>query len=261
MISVEGATLRLEGKQLRRVFPVGVGRVEGGRGSRSPVGVWATGPDPSDREFYLETRREPAFHRGHPFLRLTVQRPDRRGGVTHPFGIHGPVTPSLIWGQVSAGCIRMRGRDARALYRFARRHPDLQVRIVAGPDMVGGKRVAPDPRGRRDPRCAEAALGVRRLRRIPLNSQVHDRVCGGVDHWFAFELKGGDAISVRLLHGGGLRAELYGIRAISTVARGDRGFDFRVPHAPTNRGRRYLRIVSPPRASRATPYTLELSGR
>ena len=261
MISVEGATLRLEGKRLRRVFPVGVGRVEGGRSGRSPVGVWSTGPNPDAKQFYLETRLEPAFHRGHPFLRLTVRRPDRLGAVTHPFGIHGPVTPSLIWGQVSAGCIRMRGGDARALFRFARRHPGLQVRIVAGPDMAGGKRVAPDPRGPRDPRCAEAELGVRRLRRIPLNGQVHDRVCGGVDHWFAFELKGGDAISVRLLHSGGLRAELYGIRAISTVARGGPGFDFRVPHAPTNRGRRYLRIVAPARVTGPIPYTLELSGR
>jgi hypothetical protein len=257
VISLERSTLRLErGPSLgRRVFPVGVGRWSR-KGPRSPVGTWLTGPDPGDRAYYLPARWLPAFHRGHPFLRLEVKGRERRRQA-HPFGIHGPVTPSLIWGRVSGGCIRMRAADAKELYRFAARHPRMPVRIIRGPDLVAGVPVRPDPVRPDVPGCPEAAVGARRLRQLQLGGSIHDRTCGGVDHWYALELQGGDVIAVSLTHGGALRAELYGIRAISTVARGVRGFTFRVPLAPRNRGNRYLRVVA---TSKVVPYTLQVTG-
>lgn len=259
VISLDRATLRLErGPSLgRRVFPVGVGRWSQAV-PRSPVGTWHTGPDPDDRAYYLPARWLPAFHRGHPFLRLEA-RGRVRSRREHPFGIHGPVTPTLIWGQVSGGCIRMRANDARELYRFAARHPGMPVRIIRGPDRVAGVPVRPDPVGPEVPGCPEAAVGARRLTRIQLGGQVlvHDRTCGGVDHWYALELQGGDVIAVSLAHSGRLRVELYGIRAISTVARGKRGLTFRVPLAPRNRGNRYLRVVA---TSDVVPYTLQVTG-
>jgi hypothetical protein len=258
VISVDGATLRLEkGRKGRRVFPAGVGRVEGLGRQRSPVGLWRTGPDPSDPRFYLKARREPAFHRGLPFLRL--YSPSRAELL---FGIHGPVTPTLIWGQVSAGCIRLRPKHIRELYRFARRHPGMRVRIIRGFDRVGGRRVTPSMAGPRDPRCPEAGVGVRRLKSLRVSgTRVHDRVCGGVDHWYSLRLRGGDLINVALTHEGGLTVELYGIRAISTIAAGRFGFSYRVPLVQKNRGDRYLRVVASHRSRAGTAYTLEVSGR
>jgi hypothetical protein len=159
------------------------------------------------------------------------------------------VTPTLIWGKVSAGCIRLRPKHIRELFRFARRHPRIRVQIIRGLDRVNGRPVE----------LSEG--GVKRLRRLRVGGAVvHDRVREGVDHWFALELRGGDAITVTLTHKGALRAELYGIRAISTVTNGKYGFSYLVPQVQKNRGNRYLRVVAPRRRT-AVPYTLEVSGR
>jgi len=265
VISVDGATLRLQREDGRRVFPIGVGRVGPMRRTRSPVGTWRTGTDPTDRRFYLPHRQKPAFHRGLPFLRLDIPR-RHQGEAVQPFGIHGPVTPSLIWGQVSAGCIRMREADIRELFAYAQMHPGLSVRVIRGPDVVQGVALKPDALGvrgggaaRLDPHCPEARMGVRRLERIRVGQTVPYRICGGVDHWFGVELVGGDVIHVELRHRGGLRVELYGIRGISIVAGGRSGFTHRVPLARNNRGLRYLRVVASSTVA-PVPYTLLLRG-
>ena len=262
---MDGCTLRVETAAGRRVFPVAVGRLLPDGGERA-IGRFQTGSDPHDRRFYLPARREPAFHRGLPFLRLA-----RRAGAkvaaslvgdAEVFGIHGPVTPTLIWGRVSAGCIRMAPRHLRWLYGYAIRHPGLELLVTPDLDQVGGRTVMPSSDRPPQPGCPEARLGVRRLRRAPFGTPQHDRVCGGVDHWWAMELKGGETLRVQLQHAGALRAELFGLRGISEVARGRLGFQHVVPVAPRNRGDRYLRItrdgVADP-AGDAQPYTLELS--
>jgi hypothetical protein len=263
VISLDRSTLRLEpgsGKK-RRVYPVAVGRRTPG-GQKSPLGTWFTGPDPKDRELYLPSRREPAFHRGLPFLRLEIRRRGRRDPrrQERPFGIHGPVTPTLIWGTVTAGCIRMRPGHIRDLYRFAVRHPGMPVRVIRGPDRLGGRILEPDPERRARPDCPESALGVRRLRRIRTGRPLHDRICG-VDHWYALELSGGDLVSVRLIQDGDLRVELFGIRAISAILAGRGGFDYKVPKVTKNRGDRYIRVVAPTggnAAGKPIPYVLKV---
>ncbi len=259
IISLQNATLRLEkgGEKGRRVFPVSVGRLERGA-ETTPTGTWHTGPDPRDRELYIPRRKLPAFHRGLPNLRLDLRGKvvDRR--PSFPFGLHGPVTPTLIWGRASRGCVRMSARGIRALYRFAARHPSMPVTIIKGPDRVAGGKVAtPDPVSPVVKGCPETSTGARRLTRASVGEGSHGRICGGVDHWYALELSGGDHLAFSLEHGGGLKLELYGIRGISTVARGKAGFGYRVPLARNNRGDRYLRVVAPRKMGRkAVPYKL-----
>jgi hypothetical protein len=258
LVSLQGATLRLitAAGQRGRVFPVGVGRDT--PLGRSPLGTLYTGPSPRDRDFYLPTRNEPAFHRNLPFLRLDRAQTQASGASEHPYGVHGPITPTLIWGTVSAGCVRMRPDDLRRLYTFAVRHPRLPFTFIRDLDRHGGQALEIDRVGRQARGCPEEAVGVRALRRLAIGRDLHDRVCGGVDHWYAFELKGGDRLAVRVQHAGELRVELYGIRAISTVASGRFGLDHDVPLARDNRGDRYLRIVAGV-GRRVAPYTLAVT--
>ena len=256
IVSLKGATLRIvEEGHPDLIFPVGVGRdVPDGR---SAPAVMYTGPDPGDRSFYLPARREPAFHLGLPYLRLDRRTGQIAGIPARPFSIHGPVTPTLIWGRVSAGCVRMRPPDLKQVYRLAVRHPGMKVSFIPGPD---GRGELERPPGAKRLACPEAAIGLRRLRPIAQSRVQHDRICGGVDHWYSVELRGGDTVAVRLQHGGALRAELYGMRAISTVAEGRFGFEHRVPDAQRFRGARYLRISSA--ASRELiPYALSVTVR
>jgi hypothetical protein len=267
IVSLEAGTLRVETGEGRRVFPVGVGRLLPD-GKEPALGLFYTGPDPRDSRYYLAARHLPAFHRGLPFLRL-----DRRSGAPSAsrlptpdselageslFGIHGPVTPTLIWGRVSAGCIRMQPQHLRWLYRFAVRHPALQVRVLPGPDLLEGQAVSPPAERAAPADCPEAGVGLRRLRRAALGGYLHDRICGGVDHWFAVELKGGERVRARIQHRGALRVELFGLRGISQVAGGRFGFEHTIPPTFRDRGDRYLRITDPGGAA-AQPYTLELS--
>ena len=151
----------------------------------------------------------------------------------------------------------MSAAGIRAIYRFAAKNPSLPVTIIKGPDRLAGGEVAtPDPVSPARNGCPEARTGARRLARLSLHEGRHDRVCGGVDHWYAVELSGGDRLEFALEHGGGLRLELYGIRGISTVARGEAGFSYRVPLARNNRGNRYVRVVAPTDATRTVQYKL-----
>ena len=263
VVSLSGCTLRLvTGDGKTRVFPVGVGRLTDG-GQEGPLGTLRTGPDPRNKELYLPRRRLPAFYRGLPYLRLDRARPGKAGELprsVRPFGLHGPVSPTLIWGRVSRGCIRMRPADIRALYAVAVKNPSMPVTFVRGLDRVGGRPVSPD--AVRPPRrgCPAAAVGARRLRRLATGAQIHDRLCGGVDHWYSVQLQGGDVTTVKLQHTGGLRVELYGIRAISAIASGDRGFVHRIPLAHRNRGDRFVRVTSTVADKvRFHPYTLSVT--
>jgi hypothetical protein len=170
------------------------------------------------------------------------------------------VTPSLIWGRVSAGCVRMQEPDLRLLFQVARRHPSMSVAFLGDPDRVDGRIVEPDRTHPALPGCDEAALGVRRM--TPLVSErgdVHDRICGGVDHWYSLGVENGDLVSVDLRHAGDLRVELYGARAISAVASSIHGLDHRIsPGEGSGRSERYLRVTSTGPTSAFSPYTLRV---
>ena len=255
VISSASATLRLSeksgGKWRHRVFPVGVGRYTPS-GEKGPRGRFRTGRDARDRVYYEPARREPAFFRGLPFIRIDLPRMGKKGAVERPYGIHGPVTPSLIWGQVSAGCVRMRPMDLRLLYRVAQRHAPLAISFIGPRDRVAERELQSLLRGN-----CPSGWGVRRLKRLPWGVAVHDRVCPGVDHWYAVPLQGGDHLVSSLNHSGGLRVELYGIRAISRIASGSFGLEHRVPVVQANRGARYLRVVSATSGA-PTSYTLRV---
>ena len=261
VISLQNATLRLErGKEgSRQVFPVSVGRLSAGK-ETTPLGTIHTGPNPRDRELYIPSRKLPAFHRGLPNLRLDLRgekKVQRR--PSFPFGLHGPVTPTLIWGRASRGCVRMSARGIRALYKFAAKHPAMPVTIIPGPDQLPGGGVAsPDTVAPGSEDCPEASVGARRLTRLKAGKH-QDRSCGGVDHWYALELSGGDRLELKLAHGGGLSLELYGIRGISAVARGKRGISYKVPLARNNRGDRFVRVVARNKGAGVVPYSLEVS--
>ncbi len=196
LVSLADATLRLDAGPGAppRAFPVTVGVQLDGQ-ETSPVGTVRTGPDPRDPTYYVAARFDPLYHVGLPFLRLD-RSAEASGGAgrgagarVQPYSIHGPVTPTLIWGRASRGCVRMRPVDLRLLYAFALRHPAMPITFTRGPDpearrllrrAAGPAAAGAGPRGA--PACDEAGLGVRPLRRQPGGRPVHARNCGGVDH-------------------------------------------------------------------------------
>ena len=257
-ISHGSSTLRFsrEAESGRRhdvVFPVGLNRR--GSGKLQPLGHLRTGANPADRRFFDPQRSAPWFHRGYPFVRLDRQTGWRGKRPLRPYGIHGPITPTLIWGPVSAGCVRMRPADLRRFFTLSRRYPNAKVIAMHARDrraeaVLSRKGSAKD--------CPEATLGVRRLETIGDGAQRVDRVCGDVDHWYAVQLQRGDHLGVVLHHDGNLALELYGIRAISPVSGGRFSLHHTVPLAQYNRGPRYLRIFVPV-ARRKTTGTVSYS--
>lgn len=230
VVSTSSQTLRVHRPGQRSLlFPVAVSRQQ-----EPPTLRWL-GPDPADTRYYQPSRSKPALHGGHPFLRFA--------GASVTLGIHGPVTPSLIWGAVTAGCLRMRSADIRQLYGVARSSPGIRVRFTSAVEAAAGQ-LHQQRCGRHDTHPTMAPR-ARRLRQLRLGRNVRGSACDGVDHWFAVNLQGGDRLTVRLKHRGDLRLELYGIRAISRISRGRFSLNFVVPVARHNRGDRYLRVVAP----------------
>jgi hypothetical protein len=262
VISHHGQTLRLQWDDpsvTRRVFPVGLARQAPGQ-ALAPLGTFFTGPAPDDSTFYLSARQVPAFYGGLPFLRLVYSQGQQR----YPFALHGPITPTLIWGPISAGCVRLRPEDLRELYQVAVRYPSMPVTFLAGPDRLEDHPVELDRRPELSLACPESKWGIRRLSRLGPGHEVHDRLCGNIDHWYAIELKGGDALSVQVQHAGSLWVELYGPRAISIIAEGRFGLEFSVPCVQRNRADRYLRITarkseSAKERSAVIPYGLKVA--
>lgn len=108
-----------------RVYPTGVGKLGSSGYSYTPVGHFATGPDTNDNWWYMASRYYPSYYDGLPFLRLTTL--NSRGLAT--YGMHGPVTSSLIRGYVSSGCMRMAPEDIIELFWAVRNHPSTPVSI------------------------------------------------------------------------------------------------------------------------------------
>jgi|GEM_PF-6389726 lipoprotein-anchoring transpeptidase ErfK/SrfK len=91
------------GKDKVLLFPVSVGRP-----GLTPTGTFRTGADPKNRGDYVDARRDPPIYGGQPFVRLNIGKGIVDGTARRPYGIHGQITPSLIWGRVTAGCVRVR---------------------------------------------------------------------------------------------------------------------------------------------------------
>jgi lipoprotein-anchoring transpeptidase ErfK/SrfK len=103
-----------------RSYPIGVGQKDGPGASRTPIGRFETGPDPSDTWWYV-----PARSSGLPFLRLTAT--NARG--EHPYGLHAPRDGRFREGYVSDGCIRLRPRDMVELFAAVRGFASTPVTI------------------------------------------------------------------------------------------------------------------------------------
>jgi hypothetical protein len=154
----------------------------------------------------------------------------------------------------------MKPSDIKELYSYALQHPHMLVKVIRGADRIRGQLVAPVREGPSIPGCLEASLGVLKLQTIHSDQPLNRRVCGGVDHWYAIDLKGGDVLHVRLAHAGLLRVELFGIRGISAIVGSKDTIHYKVPLAPQNRGARYLRVTAPGWATvLKLPYTLTAS--
>ncbi|MBK7398939.1 MAG: L,D-transpeptidase [Myxococcales bacterium] len=143
VVSLDGLTLHLRDRAgtYDRVFPVGVGAIDGGK-SKTPVGKFYTGattaevrtaagatlpvPDLVDRSGHAQGL---AGLRGLPFIRLA-------GPPTAGYALHGPIDGftaptggSLRRGYVSHGCVRMASADILEVYARIRGKSKVPVRI------------------------------------------------------------------------------------------------------------------------------------
>ncbi len=127
IISLEGLSVHLFDRAtgFSRVYPAGPGVL--GRNGRSvtPTGHFATGPDASNRWWYTPSRWDPEYFAGYPFLRLTIEN----SSGYNTYGLHGPITDTLIRDYVSHGCVRMEKEDIVELFFLVRRHPSTPVTI------------------------------------------------------------------------------------------------------------------------------------
>jgi hypothetical protein len=127
IISLDQLTLHLFDREtgFSEVYPVGVGVLNSDGVSITPTGHFETGPDTSDWWWYIPRRTAPEYFGGFPFIRLTIE--NSRGQNT--YGIHGPITETLIRGYVSHGCMRMRGEDVVRVFYLIRDHASTPVTI------------------------------------------------------------------------------------------------------------------------------------
>lgn len=233
-ISTRSCVMQIKDGVKTTYYPVGIGR------KHLAFGTFYLGPNVLDRSFYEKSRKEPAFQRGLPFIRLSPYRlrgqsdPNYQKAIDYALGIHGPVTPSLIWGRVSAGCIRMRKKDVREFYEFARLHPNLAIRLT-------DKKMA-----------FNYTFKIKPLRKLKANQR--SRLCSR-DEWFKIPLESGDKIRIELNQS--LKLELYGIRGISVIAEATQSLFFIMKEAPKNRGTRYLRVIN--RKKGCLSYTMKYS--
>ena len=147
-VSLDGLTLHLRDRNgtYDRVFPVGVGVLEGARSltptsETAPTGVFYTGSNTQEVAdgawgYYYPCRiwheergvRTPVFA-GLPFIRLA-------GPPTAGYALHGPIDNfiaanggSLRRGYVSHGCVRMRAEDIVEVYARLRGRGRTPVRV------------------------------------------------------------------------------------------------------------------------------------
>lgn len=127
IVSLDGLTLHLFDREtgFSEVFPVGVGVLNSDNVSVTPTGHFATHEDTSNSWYYIARRYTPSYFGGFPFVRLNAE--NSRG--QHTYGLHGPITETLIRGYVSHGCVRIEGEDIVRIFYLIRNHPSTPVTI------------------------------------------------------------------------------------------------------------------------------------
>jgi lipoprotein-anchoring transpeptidase ErfK/SrfK len=127
IVSLDGLTVHLFDRVtgFQAVYPAGVGVKNSAGRSVTPTGHFATSPNTGDTWFYIARRWVPDYFAGFPFLRIDAVNKD--GANT--YGLHGPITETLIRGYVSHGCVRMASQDIIELFWMVRKHPSTPVTI------------------------------------------------------------------------------------------------------------------------------------
>jgi hypothetical protein len=128
VVSLAGLTVHLFDRStgFSAVYPAGPGVLSAKTGrSITPTGHFRTSADVGDRWYYTPARWFPAYFDGLPFLRIDAKNSD--GQAT--YGLHGPITSTLIRGYVSHGCVRMAADDVVDLFWMIKDHPRTPVTI------------------------------------------------------------------------------------------------------------------------------------
>lgn len=133
IVSLDQLTVHIFDREtgFSEVYPAGVGTLNADNVSISPTGHFTTSPDTSDSWWYIARRYVPEVFGGFPFIRLTAE--NSRGQNT--YGLHGPITQTLIRGYVSHGCVRMAGDDVVKMFYMIRRHASTPVTIQREPEV------------------------------------------------------------------------------------------------------------------------------
>lgn len=144
VVSLDGLTLHLRDRAgtYDRVFPVGVGAIDGGK-SKTPVGKFYTGATTAEVKdggwgYYYpckiwwtdpDTGKASPVFAGLPFIRLA-------GPPSAGYALHGPIDGftaptggSLRRGYVSHGCVRMASADILEVFARIRGKSKVPVRI------------------------------------------------------------------------------------------------------------------------------------
>jgi len=139
IVSLDGLTVHLFDRAtgFQAVYPAGVGTKDSRGISITPTGHYRTSANISDTWWFVARRTLPDYFGGFPFLRIDAKNSD--GANT--YGLHGPITDTLIRGYVSHGCVRMRSDDIIRLFWMTKKFPQMPVTIQ--------KEVEKDAAGRR----------------------------------------------------------------------------------------------------------------
>lgn len=119
IVSLKGLTVHLFDREtgFSAVYPTGPGVLGSNGRSITPTGHYKTGSNASDSWWFAPRRTSPAYFGGLPFLRLTV----RNSAGVNTYGLHGPITKTLIRGYVSHGCMRMAAQDIINMFWMVKR--------------------------------------------------------------------------------------------------------------------------------------------
>jgi hypothetical protein len=151
VISLRGLTVHVFDRAtgFSAVYRARAGKLDATGKSATPLGHFATGPDTSDRWWYMKSRTSPAIYQGDPFLRITAQ--NHRG--EYVYGLHGPVVlpddapVPADEDYPSKGCVRLEAADIRELFELVRHHPSTPVTIQEEPELdAAGNAIVATPR-------------------------------------------------------------------------------------------------------------------
>ena len=140
IVSLDGLTVHLFDREtgFNAVYPAGVGMKDSRGRSVTPHGHFKTSSNIADTWWYVARRTNPEYFAGFPFLRVTA----RNSKGQNTYGLHGPITETLIRGYVSHGCVRMESQNIIDLFWMVRDHANTPVTIQTEVELdAAGRRV------------------------------------------------------------------------------------------------------------------------